>query len=558
MVAPTITSGGGGAAASIQIPENQQFITTVTATDPDSGTLSYSLIGGADRYRMVIDSVTGALSFYDPIYTNFEFNSDSDGDGTFEVTVQVSDGTLVDTQTISVTRSDVNEAPTIGATTVSVAVTENNDYVRLISIYASDPDDGAILSYSIIGGADQSKFSINASTGRLTFKNSPNFESPADADSNNSYVVQVQASDGALSDEQTIIVNIDDSNEEPIFSSYSSSEYVELTIAEETTAELGQASAFDPEGSAISYSISGDSAVKIDASTGVFSFISIPDYETDGSYYSFWVYASDGQREASQYFSVTVVNTPEGGQGGAPLLDAAYYYETNPDVLEIGAAAFQHYNSFGWQEGRDPNEFFDTSWYLAVNPDVAASGVNPLEHYQEIGWLEGRDPGPNFDVQLYLLNNPDVAATGVDPLSHFLLFGQSEGRATYAAIGTPVAGFDAVYYLSANPDVAAAGVDPGTHYKALGQFEGRNPNAYFDTEGYLSQYTDVAAAGIDPLEHYMTFGWLEGRDPSASFDTAGYLAANPDVAAARLNPLQHFLEFGIYEGRVAVDDGQWS
>jgi Ca2+-binding RTX toxin-like protein len=243
---------------------------------------------------------------------------------------------------------------------------------------------------------------------------------------------------------------------------------------------------------------------------------------------------------------------------GNPLFDTPYYLSENLDVFHAGVNALDHFNTFGWHEGRNPNQYFDTAGYLATNKDVAAAGVNPLDHYHQTGWHEGRDPSAWFDTTLYLIHNPDVAAAGVDPLAHYLQFGIDEGRHAYKAIGQNiVSGFDAEYYLLHNPDVAAAGADPLTHYNTFGWHEGRNPNAYFDTAGYLSHYADVAASGVNPLQHYEQFGWHEGRDPSAQFDTLKYLAANPDVAAAGVNPLDHFLNNGIYEGRIAFDDGIW-
>ena len=238
-----------------------------------------------------------------------------------------------------------------------------------------------------------------------------------------------------------------------------------------------------------------------------------------------------------------------------PLFDTAFYNLTNPDVFQAGANAFDHFNTFGWREGRDPNPFLDTSWYRAVYNDAA--GTNPLDHYHATGWKKGYDPGPHFDTRLYLIHNPDVAAAGADPLEHYLRYGATEGRSTYEAIGDAVNGFDAQYYLLQNPDVAAAGANALQHFNTYGWHEGRNPNAYFDTAGYLSHYADVAAAGVNPLQHYAQFGWHEGRDPSAQFDTLKYLAANGDVAAAGVNPLYHFLNNGIYEGRSPAGDGLW-
>ena len=61
---------------------------------------------------------------------------------------------------------------------------------------ATDPDVGQTLSYSIIGGADASKFTIDSTTGALSFVTAPNFELPTDAGGNNVYDVTVQVSDG--------------------------------------------------------------------------------------------------------------------------------------------------------------------------------------------------------------------------------------------------------------------------------------------------------------------------------------------------------------------------
>ena len=140
--------------------------------------------------------------------------------------------------------------------------------------------------------------------------------------------------------------------------------------------------------------------------------------------------------------TMTVVND------GNALFDALYYLSRNPDVFHAGVDPLDHFNSFGWHEGRDPNALIDTSGYLAVNKDIG--GTNPLDHYHQLGWHEGRDPSANFDTTLYLIRNPDVAAAGVDPLEHYLAFGASEGRQAYKAVGAISDGFDAQYYLFHN------------------------------------------------------------------------------------------------------------
>ena len=111
-----------------------------------------------------------------------------------------------------------NEAPVItsngGGATAAVNVAENSTAVTTVT--ATDPDAGATQTYSIIGGADQAKFAINASTGALSFIAAPNFEAPTDAGGNNVYDVTVQVSDGLGGlDSQAIAVTVTNVNEAP-------------------------------------------------------------------------------------------------------------------------------------------------------------------------------------------------------------------------------------------------------------------------------------------------------------------------------------------------------
>ncbi|WP_265575880.1 beta strand repeat-containing protein [Bradyrhizobium sp. WBAH23] len=197
--APTITSNGGNDTAAVSIAENTTAVTTVVATDPDAGqTLTYSITGGADSNKFSINATTGALAFLTA--PNFEAPSDAGGNNVYDLTVQASDGNGgIDTQAIAVTVQNANEAPTItsngAGTTAAISVAENTT-TAVMTVTATDPDAGQTLTYSITGGADSNKFSINATTGALTFVTAPNFEAPSDSGSNNVYDVTVQAADG--------------------------------------------------------------------------------------------------------------------------------------------------------------------------------------------------------------------------------------------------------------------------------------------------------------------------------------------------------------------------
>jgi co-chaperonin GroES (HSP10) len=223
--APVITTDGGGPTATKSIAENTTAVTQVQATDPDSGPspVSYSIVLGDDSAKFGIDA-TGHLAFLSaPDFENPTDTADTAGNNTYVVTVRASDGASFDDQTITVTVTDVNEAPVItsngGGATASVNVDENATTVTTIT--ATDQDVPAqTLSYSVLTGAgspDGAKFTVDG-TGHLSFSSAPNFEAPGSAAASNAYTVQVQVTDNgvpAMHDIQTITVNVQDVNEAP-------------------------------------------------------------------------------------------------------------------------------------------------------------------------------------------------------------------------------------------------------------------------------------------------------------------------------------------------------
>lgn len=89
--------------------------------------------------------------------------------------------------------------------TASYTIDENTTDVATLT--ATDANNDTII-WSITGGADAALFTINAATGDLSFIDGPDYETPTDANTDNDYVVVVQASDGALVDTQTITVTV--------------------------------------------------------------------------------------------------------------------------------------------------------------------------------------------------------------------------------------------------------------------------------------------------------------------------------------------------------------
>ena len=90
-------------------------------------------------------------------------------------------------------------------------VVENT--VVVATAVASDPDEeDEITDYSIVGGEDARDFVITSPGGVLLFVSAPNYESPADAGSDNVYELTLQSTSGTdgLTGQQTITVTVTD------------------------------------------------------------------------------------------------------------------------------------------------------------------------------------------------------------------------------------------------------------------------------------------------------------------------------------------------------------
>jgi len=289
--APTFTSKSNWA-----ISENSTQAATLSAKDPDKGdTLTYSIIGGADAGKFVIEPSTGVLTFV--FAPDFEVKSDADGNNVYDVIVKVTDaGNLSSSQTLAITVKDVVEAgpnnpPAIssngGQDSAAVNVAENSKTVT--TVVASDQDANTTLAYSIVGGADSSKFTINSTTGALSFAAVPDFEAPADTDLNNVYDVVVQASDGTLADTQALAVSITDITEAtspakagPVISSNGGADTASTSVDENSTAVTTVTATSANKNAKLAYSISGGADIalfNINTTTGELSFVAVTDYE---------------------------------------------------------------------------------------------------------------------------------------------------------------------------------------------------------------------------------------------------------------------------------------
>ena len=172
----------------------------VAATDTVGEVLTYSL-SGTDEASFDIGSATGQITV-DAGTLDFETKK------THDVTVTATDPLgLTDTIGVTITVTDVDEAPMVtGGATVKYHP-ENTPVTTLVDTYtATDDDDDDNVPTKprkwSLSGADSDKFEISAVSGsnsttdaELTFKASPDFEAKASAGGNNIYVLTVVATD---------------------------------------------------------------------------------------------------------------------------------------------------------------------------------------------------------------------------------------------------------------------------------------------------------------------------------------------------------------------------
>lgn len=170
--------------------------------------------------------------------------------------------------------------PTGGAGAATSQISVNENQTAVTRMIASEP-----VTWSITGGTDASKFTI-AADGTITLAAAPDFETPTDSNTNNSYVLTVSALDGNGNvTTQTVTVFILDLNEggtdttAPTITGPSGSPG---DLVSEITVNEGQTGVTQMVASeAVTWTISGGAdALKFTiAADGTLTFAQAPDFE---------------------------------------------------------------------------------------------------------------------------------------------------------------------------------------------------------------------------------------------------------------------------------------
>ena len=275
----------------------------VTAAAADAGdTVAYAISGGGAG-RFALDASSGVLRY---IGAGEDYES---APKVQELTVTATGGGgLSATARVTVTLTDVNEAPVFEQASHAFELPENRPGpVELGAVTATDADAGATLAYALTEG-DASRFAMDAASGALRYIGpGEDYESAP-----KHYLLTITARDGGgLSATAGVTVTLTDVNEAPVFAQASYA--FELEENRIGPLPLGAVTATVPAaGGALDYAmVAGDTGrFALDAASGMLRYIGPgEDYEGQSGVHELTVSATDSEgRSAAAEVTVTVID----------------------------------------------------------------------------------------------------------------------------------------------------------------------------------------------------------------------------------------------------------
>ena len=329
------------------------IVDVLAATDPDGDTLTWSL-ASANPPIFAINPDNGQLSLGDGVRPE-----------TAQVTVQVSDGELVDDLTLTLNFEAPNGPPQIIVpadwTPTEIPNTAGPGDAVISILRATDPDEDP-LTWSITS-MEFDVFSINAETGIVTIADGSN----APETQPDSISLTVQVSDGELTDNLTVRIDLQDPNRPPQI--VLPADWVPSIVAHDAAqgaSLIDVLAATDPDDDALTWSISASDMdiFSIDAQSGVLTLAredGLAGLEARPEKISVTVQVSDGQLTDEQALVIPLeaekINNP-------------------PEIIVPEGFAENEFNPYanttmvGTLKGRDPDGDTLTWSLLDGSPEV--------------------------------------------------------------------------------------------------------------------------------------------------------------------------------------------
>ena len=370
-----------GSTTSFTQPENRTTrLYTYSATDPERGTVTWS-VGGTDGRFFTIDE-RGQFSFKEESPPDFDTPGDVGGDNLYNINIEARDPEF-NTASLPVTVmvTEINETPVITRQgNAPGSVPENHGVNRVLARYtASDPERPSVrITRWSTAGRDGGDFVINA-LGELRFRNTPDYERPADSNRDNVYEVTIRASDGRNTGtlEEVQVVTVTDVNEPPTITTTSRTAFSQ---PENRTSTLYTFRATDPEGGTVTWIAAGtDGRFFTIDERGRFSFRedSAPDFDAPQDAGGNNVYNVTVQARDDTFNSATldvVVTVTDHNENVEPTITtrrppSTYRENGTSTIYTFRASDPQQGTTISWSlTGSDSGDF-------TITPDSSGRGV---------------------------------------------------------------------------------------------------------------------------------------------------------------------------------------
>ncbi|MFM6436409.1 MAG: beta strand repeat-containing protein, partial [Microcystis panniformis] len=288
---------------------------TVTATDSDNDTLTYSITAGnldndGDKNNAFkIDNKTGVITVNDPDDILAQTNS-------FSLTATANDGQATGSGTITINLTNPNQPPVIIPPNPTFSVAKRSPVDTVVgTVKATDPDNNT-LTYSItsgnfnLDGDGTSAFKINSSSGVISVADTDDIN----AQTTTPISLVIQVSDGQLNASTTATINITNPvNRPPVVNDAVFS--ISKTSPNGTV--VGTINATDPDNDPLTYSITagnpdtdGDGILpfEISSKTGVITVKDKDDILAQTNPFNLTIQASDGALNATGIATINLNN----------------------------------------------------------------------------------------------------------------------------------------------------------------------------------------------------------------------------------------------------------
>nr|WP_321440261.1 hypothetical protein [uncultured Hyphomonas sp.] len=207
---------------SFEFDENTEVFFNLTATDPDSSTLTVTddASGDGALFKVTLTSDGAYVELNRENRTlDYEAPEDVNGDNVYEQNITLSDGKNTVRTTIRVTILDVDEAPVftnpVDSIPILPEVALEENFTGVLFTFAAEDPEGAPLSYQFqtprtrvegeVNETTRSAISFNDQTGELSIIRPFDYEDEAFA---KEFSVEVQVSDGTFTTPAGIFVTL--------------------------------------------------------------------------------------------------------------------------------------------------------------------------------------------------------------------------------------------------------------------------------------------------------------------------------------------------------------